>query len=170
MCSISSSVTNKTELFKKVKINLAKCFFLPDQKHIFNSKRLLSIFLAIIILVSFLIFEANSVIEYVRSAYLSITVIATFTNFLSYVFKTDEMFILIDTHLTETIKKSELIQFFSIFAKMMIELIFFRIKMPSIKTNVHCYIETHRLVEKCSKIITFVIVHFSSMGPYCPKP
>lgn len=100
------------ELFKTMKINLAKCFFLPDQKHLFNSKRLLSIFLAIIILVivvSFLIFEANSVIEYVRSAYLSITVIATFTNFLSYVFKTDEMFILIDTHLTETIKKSELI-------------------------------------------------------------
>lgn len=128
------------ELFKTMKINLAKCFFLPDQKHLFNSKRLLSIFLAIIILVivvSFLIFEANSVIEYVRSAYLSITVIATFINFLSYVFKTDEMFILIDTHLTETIKKSELIQFFSIFAKMMIELIFFRIKMPSIKTNVH---------------------------------
>lgn len=129
------------ELFKTIKINLAKCLFLPNQKHLFNTKRLLSILAAfsiVVIVVLFFIFEANSAIEYVRSAYMSITAIGLLINFLSLVFKTNEIFLLIDTNFTETINKSELFQILFLLSLLkIIDLILFRIEMSSIKFNVH---------------------------------
>lgn len=110
---VNSICSIKMELFETSKANLAKTLFFPNRTHVFNIERLLSILVALLLLlsvVSFFVFETNGVIEYVRSAYLSIGALAAFISFLSLVFKTKEIFLLIDTNFAETIRKSKLLQ------------------------------------------------------------
>ena len=73
-------------------------------------KRLLALFACLIGVSSFYLFlfyEANSMIEYVRSAYMCVTTLGIFISMLSTAFKTKEIFILIDTNIGGIIKESE---------------------------------------------------------------
>ena len=100
----------KLKLFKTVKLNLAKCLYFPNQTHLFNTKRLLALFAVFMGVVSFCLYlnyEADRVIEYVRSAYMTITFVGIFISLLSTISKTEVIFILIDTNITKTIEESE---------------------------------------------------------------
>lgn len=100
----------KMKLFETIKLNLAKCLYFPNQTNLFNKKRLVVILMAFMAVVSFNLFlfcKANSVIEYVRSAYMSVTLLGIFISFLNTIFKTEIIFALIDINIGETIMNSE---------------------------------------------------------------
>lgn len=98
------------EFFKTIKMNLSKCLYFPNQVHMFNMKRLLITipsFLVVVSIFSFFFYEADNVIEYVRTAYMSVTTLGIFVSFLSTMYKTNKIFILIDIDIEQTIRKSE---------------------------------------------------------------
>lgn len=100
----------KMNFFETIKINLAKCFYYPNQTNLFNTKRSLITFAAFLVVVSlflFLFYEATSVIEYVRSAYMCNSLFCVFISYLSTVFKTKLIFEFIDTNIGEAVKKRE---------------------------------------------------------------
>lgn len=91
-------------------MNLAKCLYYPNQTNLFNGKRLLAIFVAFSIVVSytlFLFYEADRIVEYVSSAYLSSTTLGIFLSLIDTTLHTEAIFKLIDNDIKEITKRSE---------------------------------------------------------------
>lgn len=98
------------QFFETNKINLARCFYYPNQTNPFNPKLVLIIFAAFLVVVSLFLFpfyEANSVIEFVRSAYMCNSLLCVYIAFLSTVFKSKLIFEFIDTNIGAAVEKSE---------------------------------------------------------------
>ena len=98
------------ESFQTIKVNLAKCLYLPNQTHLFHTKRLLALLAAFMEVASFflyLFYEADRVIEYVRSAYMTVTFAGIFLSFVNTIFKTEVIFMIIDKNILGTIKESK---------------------------------------------------------------
>ena len=95
--------------FETIKSSLAKCFYFPNQTHLFNTGRvlvLLACFVGISSFYLFLFYEANSVIEYVRSAYMCVTALGLNISIWNTISKTEVIFILIDTNIGGILKES----------------------------------------------------------------
>lgn len=98
------------KFFETIVMNLAKCYYFPNQKRLFDTKRLLVTIIAFLIVISnfaYLFYEVNTVIGYVRFAYMFVTVLGIFVSFLSTIIKTKTIFILIDSNIGNTITQSE---------------------------------------------------------------
>lgn len=87
------------ELYKSSKMNLATCLYFPNQTHLFNMKRQLTILAAFLLVVSFfsiLFYEADSIEEYVHSAYMTVASLGIFMSLIDTTFENNAIFILID--------------------------------------------------------------------------
>lgn len=87
------------ELFKTIKLNLALCFYYPNQTHIFSVERLLAVcvgFLPLGSIVLFAFFEANNVTDYVVPGFMFVTSFAILISFIDTTRQTPEIFSFID--------------------------------------------------------------------------
>lgn len=87
------------EFGKTSKMNLTKCFYYPNQTHVFNSKRLLVALLGILAIGSNVLYVfrvAHDAMEYVISAFFIVTAIGIFVSFIDTSMKTAKIYSLID--------------------------------------------------------------------------
>lgn len=106
------------EFYESIKIILAKCFYFPNQMHIFNMKRLLAILAGLFIVVTqfaFLFCDADSITEYVSSAYMTVSALGIFISLIDTTLKTETIFKLIDNDIEVITKRSESRLFISFF-------------------------------------------------------
>lgn len=85
--------------FEKIKTNLRLSFYYPNRSENFDRKHLLitfAWFLNIVLNFIFLIYETESIDEYVSSAYLITTIIGIFLSYIDTTLKTATIFRLID--------------------------------------------------------------------------
>lgn len=100
----------KMAFYKTIKVYLAQCSYYPNQTNSFNGKRLLAILAAFLIVAShflFLFYEADNVVEYVSSAYLSSTTLGFLLSLIDTTLHTEAIFKLIDNNIEEMSKMSE---------------------------------------------------------------
>lgn len=165
-------------LFKTIKIHLATCLYFPNETHIFNVKRLLATiaaFLVVVLYFAFLFYEADTVTEYVSSAYMTVATLGIFMSLIDTTFKTKTIFALIDNDLRKICRKSSYRSmgapcFYSCRSNRNS-----RMKTSDLFSELICtaskplYMKTHRIVEKFSKIMKFVIVDVTVPGFIIPK-
>lgn len=97
------------ELYRTVRMNLANCFYYPNQKRIFGTKRLLAIFLEVLAMISILFFillEAENAMDYVTAGFLFVPAFGILISFIDTTIKTTKIFAMVDTSV-KTIEKSE---------------------------------------------------------------
>lgn len=100
--------------FETIKANLARCLYFPNQPRLFNATRAMITFAAFLVIVSLFLFpfyEAQSVIEFVRSAYMCNSLLCVYISFLSTVFKTNLIFQFIDSNIGAAVQKREHLMF-----------------------------------------------------------
>lgn len=88
--------------FETIKRNLAMCLYYPDETNIFGIKRVVATFAAFLAVASFFaypLYEADSMEEYVFSAYFITTLFGVFCSFIHTSFKTEAIFKLADNEM-----------------------------------------------------------------------
>lgn len=131
--------------FKTIKMNLAKCCYYPNQTNHFNMKRLLAIlagFFVVVTQFAYLFHEADTVTEYVSSAYMSVSALGIFISMIDTTSKTETIFKLIDNEIGESTKRSEFsveMFLYSFFKRKVVNknCMDYRFGMSSIKVNLH---------------------------------
>lgn len=96
--------------YATIKMNLAKCFYFPNQTHIFNVNRLMvnvGIFLLAVSHLTFLFCEADSITESVSAAYMTVTSFGIFVSSMHTTLKTETIFKFIDNFTDRITKRSE---------------------------------------------------------------
>lgn len=101
--------TQQIKLFETMQTNLINLGFIPNQKMPFNvqhTRGCIIGFLAIVLHFAFLVYEADTVKQCMDSIFMITVGIAMLTSFVSTVFKTETLFIVIDG-LQEIVNKRE---------------------------------------------------------------
>lgn len=102
------------ELFETSKMNLATCFYYPNQTRIIDAKRLLVILVGILVIIStllFILFESGNATGYVISAFTIVVMFSTLISFIDTAAKTTQIFALIDISV-KSIKRGKNIDIF----------------------------------------------------------
>lgn len=87
------------KVFKTIQMNLAMCFYQPNQTRIFDVKRLLVIFILISGIgsgVLFALFDADNTPDFVICTFVIVTKIGILISFIDTAIKTTEIFSLVD--------------------------------------------------------------------------
>lgn len=96
-------------LFKTSKINLAKCLYFPNQTRQCNIKRLLANLVAILTVVShllFLFFGAEGVTDYMIAGFWTTTILGVFGSYIHTTIETETIFTLIDCDINDIVEMS----------------------------------------------------------------
>lgn len=98
------------EIFETIKINLAMCHLFSDQTKVFDMQRVLTSIISILFVVLhfiFLLCEAHTIEEYVRSTYMTTTALGLYIAFTTTLFKTPKLFTMIE-HVERIVEMSKL--------------------------------------------------------------